>query len=536
MVMLRARILTLESEYRLDVVYRNRASGHRRDIANNLPIQLLTRIQDMNTPLAAALLLLFGSTPQDSRIIQEPAPGFDPAVVLPAPEGIPASWTALLNGVDESRLGKAVHTLCDFGPRMGGTASGNASAAWLKKQFDEVGAPAIIRKDRETWCHSEESWSVRISYGEGPAAKSFDLKRAWPYGFSPTASGTASLSLEIKEGGALLAKRTPRVRSGAVVPVLALVDGSVTIDGEYARVHHLRSGDKNQFPVFGLNKPEGKRIRALLDAGQTLQVDYAIESTIKLAKPRTVVATIPARKDAPKGFLLYCAHGDSDAGGPGADDNASGDAVVLEIARSWAAAIKSGAIEAPPRELRFAVWGKEIHSTRDYLQSLDPELDGPLLGVINYDQAGFGSGADQFNIEPDDLPANQTMIRAILSVLDTYSGRGGMPARYATNKSLGGTDSYVFSSAKLFKEGERPSLTLFTSAWDHPDEQKRTKGQRGESWNDRDKVTIDYDNYYHSAGDTPENTTDKEPWNMGWCARVGLVGGLVWLESLAAPD
>ncbi len=27
----------------------------------------------------------------------------------------------------------------------------------------------------------------------------------------------------------------------------------------------------------------------------------------------------------------------------------------------------------------------------------------------------------------------------------------------------------------------------------------------------------------YSAGDTPENTTDKEPWNMGWCARVGLL-------------
>ena len=55
----------------------------------------------------------------------------------------------------------------------------------------------------------------------------------------------------------------------------------------------------------------------------------------------------------------------------------------------------------------------------------------------------------------------------------------------------------------------------------------------GESWSDRDVVSVDYDAYYHSAGDTPENTTDKEPWNMGWCARSALLGARRYLEELA---
>ncbi|MBP1598977.1 MAG: hypothetical protein H6Q05_4354, partial [Acidobacteria bacterium] len=37
---------------------------------------------------------------------------------------------------------------------------------------------------------------------------------------------------------------------------------------------------------------------------------------------------------------------------------------------------------------------------------------------------------------------------------------------------------------------------------------------------------VDGDSFYHSAGDKPENTTDTEPFNMGWCARVGLLGAL----------
>jgi len=36
-------------------------------------------------------------------------------------------------------------------------------------------------------------------------------------------------------------------------------------------------------------------------------------------------------------------------------------------------------------------------------------------------------------------------------------------------------------------------------------------------------VTVDGDPYYHSVGDTTANTTDKEPFDMGWCARVGLL-------------
>src|SRR6185436_9814457 len=108
----------------------------------------------------------------------------------------------------------------------------------------------------------------------------------------------------------------------------------------------------------------------------------------------------------------------------------------------------------------------------------------------------------------------------------------GFPAKWATNKSMGGTDSYVFGDSKRFRDAGHPALTLFTSAWGKPDEQPRTPGMRGESWTERDKVSLDYDNYYHSAGDTPANTTDKEPWNMAWCARVGMLGAGRYLASL----
>ena len=82
-------------------------------------------------------------------------------------------------------------------------------------------------------------------------------------------------------------------------------------------------------------------------------------------------------------------------------------------------------------------------------------------------------------------------------------------------------------------DGSRQAVTLVTRAWDEPAEHPRTPGMPGESWRERDLVRVDYDNYYHSAGDTPENTTDKEPWNMGWCARVGMLVARRAVEAAA---
>ena len=495
--------------------------------------------------LGLTAVALASQDPAPSPSPDRDAPAARPAIADEAPgagrELADPTLAALVRHVDEARMQAEVRALVALGPRMGGTASGHAAADHLAAAFREAGLEVEVREDPEAWRHQEASWSLtyRILGPDGEAGEPVPLESAWPWGFSPAAAGSAPLGTDAVDGGAVLTDGRPRFLRRGPTPAVALTDGLVTLDGAYPRIYQQRSGDANPFPIFGLNTADGAALRAELAAGRAVELQYELLSTIERARPRTVIARVPARAGAAPGFLLYCAHGDSDAGGPGADDNASGTAVVLEMARAWAAALEAGA-ERPPRELRFAVWGSEIHSTRDWLaeqRAAEQDATGPpLLGVINYDQAGYGSGADQLNIEPDDLPANRVMIERILAVLAEAEGAAGFPTRWATNKSLGGTDSYVFSGSRHFRDEGRPALTLFTSAWDKPDEQPRTAGMAGESWSDRDVVNVDYDVYYHSAGDTPENTTDKEPWNMGWCARVGLVGGLAWLEQLEAED
>lgn len=449
-------------------------------------------------------------------------------MLLASPTAVEADLTserALAARVLDLRARDNVRKLVEFGPRMGGTPSGQKAADWLEEQFEEMGLKAHQRTDPEKRCHWEESWSLSVRIED---EEPFPIERSWPWGFSPSAKGKATLSTDPVEGQAWLSDQRARPRRSDPAPAVILVDGANTSDGEWPVCRPNGYGERA--PVFGIPAASGARIREALEADKSVALSYELVAKIEKRSPKTVVAVLPARKRAAKGHLCICAHGDSDSGGPGANDNASGEAILLEIARAWKEAIDAGELAAPAMEVRFVVWGSEIHSTRAYLEEFAEHKKNPVLAVLNYDQAGFGSELEQLNVEPDDLPANQEFVRLAASVLTDHVGAEGFPKEWATNKSLGGTDSYVFSGSKTFRQEMRPAVTLFTSAWDSPETHPRTKDMPGQQGTDAAEVKVDYDLYYHSMGDTPENTTDKEPHNMGWCARVGLLLALRWLD------
>jgi Zn-dependent M28 family amino/carboxypeptidase len=98
-----------------------------------------------------------------------------------------------------------------------------------------------------------------------------------------------------------------------------------------------------------------------------------------------VIAEIPGR-ERPEEWVLVGAHLDSWDSGTGAQDNATGVAMVLEAARAIAALRP-----APRRSIRFALWGGEeqgqIGSTA-YARGHAAELDR-LVAMLNSD-AGSG--------------------------------------------------------------------------------------------------------------------------------------------------
>jgi hypothetical protein len=313
---------------------------------------------------------------------------------------------------------------------------------------------------------------------------------------------------------------TPETTAGCVA---VLVDGRASASG-WPGIGRLRGAWT--IPVFGISPRETTPLRARVAAGEQVRVAFSLEARSGKAPGETVVATLPGR-DRSK-YILFCAHGDSDSGGPGANDNASGVAIVLEMARAAAAAVASGAIARPAYDLRFVSWGGEIASTREYLAAM-PKDASRLQAVINFDQSGFGSSKDALYVEPDDMDVNTALITVVRDVMTGHISRQGFPAHAASIKSQGGTDSYVFQNTRDPNATLFPAITIYTSAWDRERAVPVTAGFPPINWYPGEQpgqVTVDGDAFYHSVGDTPANTTDTEPSNMGWCARVGLLSAL----------
>jgi hypothetical protein len=430
---------------------------------------------------------------------------------------------AFADAVSSDRLRKDVRDLVALGPRMGGTPSGDAAAAQIDRTFREIGLGSRIERDPVLLAHWEEGWSVALAPAGGA------LESAWPYGFSPSLSGEGQL-LVVKDIGAAAPDSswkgrvvyTPGniMRGYAAVahspnrPLAILTshpdDPKKYVD--WSRIGSLPSSDAHPIPVFALSYLDGRTVAAA--AASRVSARFSLKSTIRRAQPLTTIATLEGADT--ERYYLISAHGDSDAGGPGADDNASGVATVIEIARVLTSLAKAGRFR-PAVSIRFVVWGTEYHSAKAYIDREGAKL-ADCLGVINFDETGTGAEREAIYFESNDVPWNATLLRALERVGLDYVGKPGFWPEFTTNPSQGGTDSYAFLP-KAYKGQDYTSLripatTVYTAAWDALAPLAQTPGWDSKGWPTPGKLLIDYSAYYHSSGDTPENTTEREPQNM----------------------
>lgn len=102
------------------------------------------------------------------------------------------------------------------------------------------------------------------------------------------------------------------------------------------------------------------RLRARLARGEA-RVRVEVASTFAHQPVRTLVAEIPGRT-RPDERIVLVAHIQE----PGANDNASGCATLLELARALVAGIRDGSLPAPERTLTL-LWVDEIRGSRQWL-------------------------------------------------------------------------------------------------------------------------------------------------------------------------
>src|SRR5580765_4244346 len=109
-----------------------------------------------------------------------------------------------------------------------------------------------------------------------------------------------------------------------------------------------------ELPAAQIGRDDAQTIRDRLRRGPVrLSLELINRVTPGAATVNNVIADIPGR-DRPDDWVIVGAHLDSWDFGTGAQDNATGVAMVLEAARAIAA------LKQPPRRsIRFALWGGE---------------------------------------------------------------------------------------------------------------------------------------------------------------------------------
>lgn len=218
--------------------------------------------------------------------------------------------------------------------------------------------------------------------------------------------------------------------------------------------------------AFFLPPREGHLLRDRLIRGEKIKVHAVVETQmmdLDLQVPTCVIEG--RRKDA--GEVIFSAHLFEGYTKQGANDNISGSAAILEVARMLRQMIADGRLPAPERSIRF-IWVPEFSGTIPWVNA-HPEIIDQALCNINLDMVGLWLSKSQsfFNLERTTY-SNPHYVNDVVENYFRYvgetnrvslplSGRGGYlnrivapsgsdePFYYAVEHHYGASDHEVFN-------------------------------------------------------------------------------------------
>ena len=383
------------------------------------------------------------------------------------------------------------------GNRAAGTAGYSQSVSYVARQLRAAGYKP--RLNTFSFLHFRETQPTvfeRVlpsarSYRSGPDFVTMRYSgggnvnaRVVPVDFSSESSGcedpdfagfpSGAVAL-MRRGGCPFTQKARTAEGRGAAAVLIANDGS---PGRTAPISATLFGSSAS-PVMVVSSEVASELANLAQIGP-VQVRIVMMVTTTLARAANVIADLPGRR---KGVVLLGGHLDSVANGPGINDNGSGSAVVLEIAR------QARRLHVRPKHgLRFAFWGAEelgLVGSTSYVNSLSTSQSSRILDVINLDMVGsrnFG----RIVYAGDGQPRGSLRIERAFR---TYFAGRRLPVEEANLG--GGSDHAAFARVGL------PVGGLFTGA----DELKsaelaqRFGGQAGRS----------FDSCYHKSCDTVAN-------------------------------
>ena len=245
---------------------------------------------------------------------------------------------------------------------------------------------------------------------------------------------------------------------------------------------------------FVLSQRQHDEIRSYLERDTKVVMSARVRTQKLPYKMNVVSASIPGT-DPEAGELLLVAHLFERIATPGANDNCSGVATILEVGRTLTKLISEGILDAPRRTIRF-LWVPEISGTREFMYKY-PEMQHKLIAALNFDMVGADLKTTDAYLRmkktPDSCPSylNDLMANLLQCVDQTF-----IRTQWGTNSQfnyrlcpyISGSDHTIFLAAGI------------------PTMQFNYYG----------------DNFYHSSEDRSEHVDPTEMKRVGFMAAAGF--------------
>ena len=158
-------------------------------------------------------------------------------------------------------------------------------------------------------------------------------------------------------------------------------------DENLLRWGHVGTFNKKPTFAFMITLKQARAFQKRLAVGEKIQLQAKVVAGQHPGAYQVLTAIIPgADPRLREQEIVFSCHLDHPR--PGANDNASGCATILEVARTYAKLISEKRISRPARTLRF-VWPPEIEGTMAFLVGR-PEIKKRILSAIHMDMVGGG--------------------------------------------------------------------------------------------------------------------------------------------------
>lgn len=315
--------------------------------------------------------------------------------------------------VNPGRAGADVQALVKLGPRVAGTPVMEKASTYLLQEYRKAGYMAEV----QTFTYSKfEDLGSNLTV-DGKTITGIALNGSLAGKLTarlvavPNVGNSADFAAVDVKGAIVIVQRgeirfLQKAENAAAAGAVGLIIVNTTSDSLFGTL-----GGKTKIPVLGLSGDLGTLIERV--RSQPLNVALNVNTRQRVVTGRNVVAHL---KGVTRPSVLLGGHYDSVPGAPGANDNASGTAVVLEIARNLSTTPLA-------RQSWFVAFDGEedgLHGSRAFVSKAEPKFLQGLKSMLNFDMVGVNN-----KLLVGGTKALTTLAQATEPGVSTFGGSGG---------------------------------------------------------------------------------------------------------------